>query len=103
VKVQRDVAIGMRDGVRHFANVFRPDDGAAHPVVLSVTPYCKDNAPDRLGMFVMRLSGVRFGQLNCSRRTGFESPDPVFGFARAITSSKPMCGECINPRDMQVR
>ena len=29
-------------------------------------------------MLFMRLSGVRFGKLNCSRWTGFESPDPVF-------------------------
>src|ERR1035438_1023086 len=68
----------MRDGVRLFANVFRPDDGAPHPVVLAVTPYGKDNMPDRLGTLFMRLAGVRFGRLNCSRWTGFESPDPVF-------------------------
>ena len=78
MKFERDVAVTMRDGVRLFANVHQPDDGAAHPVVLSVTPYGKDNTPDRVGMFFMRLAGVRFGQLNCSRWTGFESPDPVF-------------------------
>jgi predicted acyl esterase len=78
VKFKRDVAVVMRDGVRLFANVFRPDDGAPHPVVLSVTPYGKDNMPDRLGTLFMRLAGVRFGRLNCSRWTGFESPDPVF-------------------------
>ena len=26
----------------------------------------------------MRLSGVKFGKVNCSRLTGFESPDPVY-------------------------
>jgi predicted acyl esterase len=26
----------------------------------------------------MRFAGVRFGRLECSRWTGFESPDPVF-------------------------
>jgi predicted acyl esterase len=78
VKLERDVAIVLRDGVRLFANVFRPDDGTPRPTVLSVTPYGKDNTPDRIGMFFMRLSGVRFGKLNCSRWTGFESPDPAF-------------------------
>jgi predicted acyl esterase len=78
VKFERNVAVVMRDGVRLFANVFRPDYGAPHPVVLSVTPYGKDNMPDRIGMFFMRLAGVGFGRLNCSRWTGFESPDPVF-------------------------
>jgi predicted acyl esterase len=78
VKLERDVAIVLRDGVRLFANVYRPDDGAPHPVVLSVTPYGKDNTPDRFSMFFMRLAGVRFGKLQCSRWTGFESPDPAF-------------------------
>jgi hypothetical protein len=29
-------------------------------------------------MLAMRAAGVRFGHLNCSRLTGFESPDPQF-------------------------
>jgi predicted acyl esterase len=77
VKFERDAVIRMRDGVLLFANIFRPDDGAPHPVVLSATPYGKDNTPDRISMFFMRLAGVSFGKLNCSRWTGFESPDPV--------------------------
>src|SRR5205823_3749137 len=32
------------------------------PVLMSVTPYGKDALPDRLGMMLMRLSGVRFGR-----------------------------------------
>ncbi|HLJ84774.1 MAG TPA: CocE/NonD family hydrolase [Candidatus Eremiobacteraceae bacterium] len=76
--VDRDAGIRMRDGVRLFASVFRPDDGVPRPIVLSVTPYGKDNTPDRIGMLFMRLAGVSFGKLNCSRLTGFESPDPAF-------------------------
>jgi hypothetical protein len=78
VKIERDVAVPMRDGVRLFSNVYRPDDAAPYPVVLSVTPYGKDNTPDRLGMLFMRLAGVRFGTMTCSRWAGFESPDPLF-------------------------
>ncbi len=78
LKITRDVAVEMRDGVRLFLNVYRPEDKAPHPVVLSVTPYGKDKLPDRIGMTLMRLAGVRFGRLACSHRTGFESPDPVF-------------------------
>jgi predicted acyl esterase len=78
LEFERDVAVVMRDGVRLFANVFRPADAAPRPVVLSVTPYGKDKTPDRLGMLFMRVSGVKFGRLGCSRWTGFESPDPVF-------------------------
>lgn len=68
----------MRDGVRLFANLYRPAADGPHPVIVSVTPYGKDKLPDRLTTFFMRLSGVKFGNLNCSRLTGFESPDPVY-------------------------
>ena len=68
----------MTDGVRLAANVFRPAGGEACPAILSVTPYGKDNLPDRTFMFFMRLAGVRFGKLDCSRWTGFEAPDPIY-------------------------
>jgi uncharacterized protein len=74
--VEKNVAVPMSDGVILRANVFRPDHVA--PVVMSMTPYGKDNTPDRIGMLAMRLSGVRFGKLNCSPMTGFESPDPQY-------------------------
>ncbi|MGA2666001.1 MAG: CocE/NonD family hydrolase [Nitrososphaerales archaeon] len=110
MKLERDVAVVMRDGVHLFANVSRPDDDGPHPVVLSVTPYGKDNTPDRLGMLLMRLSGVRFGRLNCSRMTGFESPDPAFwvdaGYgvvqadARGMNRSEGQAG-ALTPTDAQ--
>jgi putative CocE/NonD family hydrolase len=85
IKLDRDVAVTMRDGIRLMANVFRPADDRAAPVVMSVTPYGKDATPDWVFMTLMRLAGVRFGALDCSRWTGFEAPDPVFwvqaGFA----------------------
>jgi predicted acyl esterase len=68
----------MRDDVRLMANVFRPAKTVRVPVIMSVTPYGKDKTPDWLGMLLMRLAGVRFGSLDCSRWTGFEAPDPVY-------------------------
>jgi putative CocE/NonD family hydrolase len=68
----------MRDGVRLFVNLFKQEAGGSYPVIMSVTPYGKDKLPDRLTAFFMRLSGVKFGKLNCSRLTGFEAPDPVY-------------------------
>ena len=76
--IERDLAVPMRDGVRLFANLFRPTTDGKYPVIISVTPYGKDKLPDRVANFFMRLSGVKFGNLNCSRLTGFESPDPVY-------------------------
>jgi hypothetical protein len=78
IVIERDVALPMRDGVHLFANLYRPTTHGSYPVVVSVTPYGKDKLPDRLANFFMRLSGVKFGRLNCSRLTGFESPDPVY-------------------------
>jgi uncharacterized protein len=76
VIVELDVPVTLSDGVTLRINVFRPQQVA--PVILSMTPYGKDNAPDHIGMLAMRLSGVRFGHLNCSKLTGFESPDPKY-------------------------
>src|SRR5260370_19859329 len=76
--MDRDVPVAMRDGVLLMANVFRPFAPGPAPVLMSVTPYGKDALPDRVGTLLMRLSGVRFGKLDCSRWTGFEAPDPLF-------------------------
>ena len=77
IVIERDLAVPMRDGVRLFANLFRPAADGLYPVIMSVTPYGKDKLPDRIATFFMRLSGVKFGKLNCSRLTGFESTDPA--------------------------
>ena len=77
ITVERDIAVSMRDGTRLFVNLFKPVADQPLPVIMSVTPYSKDKLPDRLNSFFMRLSGVKFGRLNCSRLTGFESPDPL--------------------------
>ena len=75
--IERDLAVPMRDGVRLFANLFKPVADGPSPVIMSVTPYGKDKAANGIPSLFMRLSGVRFGKLECSRLTGFESPDPV--------------------------
>lgn len=84
--LERDVPVPMPDGVRLAANVFRPAAAGSEaepaaetlPAILSVTPYGKDKLPDRKFMLLMRLAGVRFGKLDCSRWTGFEAPDPIY-------------------------
>jgi putative CocE/NonD family hydrolase len=86
IAINRDVAVPMRDGVRLFANVYRPAAEQACPVIMSVTPYGKDNKlGDRIVNVLMRLSGIKFGQVNCSGLTGFESPDPVYWVQQGYT------------------
>jgi len=76
--MEQNVPVVMPDGVRLFANIFRPAKSGRYPAILSVTPYSKDAAPDRKTMFLMYLTGVRLGKLRCSRWTGFESADPMY-------------------------
>lgn len=73
--------VPMADGCELAVNVFRSSGGGKSPVILSVTPYGKDNLPDRTMVF-MRLARVHFGDLRCSRWTGFESPDPLYWVPR---------------------
>ena len=42
VIVDKHVDVAMRDGTRLKANVYRPDDGERHPVLLTRLPYGKD-------------------------------------------------------------
>jgi uncharacterized protein len=73
-----NLAVPMRDGARLFANLYRPAAGCQCPLIMSLRPYGKDKLPDHVANFFMRLSAVKFGKLNCSRLTGFESPDPAY-------------------------
>jgi predicted acyl esterase len=82
IAIERDLVVPMRDGVRLFANLFRPAVDDRYPVIMSVTPYGKDKLPDRVSTFFMRLAGVKFGNVNCSRLTGFEAPDPAYWVAQ---------------------
>ncbi len=43
--VERDVACRTRDGVTLMADVYRPDDGERHPVLIQRTPYDKTYYP----------------------------------------------------------
>lgn len=44
IRILRDVVIPMRDGTVTAAEVWLPDDGVAHPALLSRTPYLKEFA-----------------------------------------------------------
>ena len=42
VKIEKGVAASMRDGVKLYATVFRPDAPGKFPVILIRTPYNKE-------------------------------------------------------------
>lgn len=81
VRFDRDVSVYVRDGTRLSVNVFRPDDHAEHPVILSAHPYGKDALPKprRAGYgmpFQLRMlpQSVPF---RFSAWTSWEAPDPA--------------------------
>src|SRR5215470_16774040 len=46
VKYERNAAIKMRDGITLHADIFRPNADGKFPVLLTRTPYNKDNEVD---------------------------------------------------------
>ena len=42
VRVEKNVAVPMRDGIKLYANIYRPDDDRKFPVILIRMPYGKD-------------------------------------------------------------
>ena len=58
VTIEFDVPVAMRDGTRLFADVYRPADDGAHPVLLQRTPYDKSSPDTR----VRALDAVRAAQ-----------------------------------------
>src|ERR1700722_14250107 len=78
VIVERDIAVPTRDGIVLRANLVLPAGAKPCPVIMSVTPYGKDSGRARLIAFLMRLTGVRFGDIRVSHFTSFEAPDPLY-------------------------
>ncbi len=81
----------MPDGVRLACNIFRPDKPGRFPVVVSMTPYGKDQTPPAFKPdgspipsaytpFVYRVHshGADLGHMKISMLTPWEGPDPAF-------------------------
>ncbi|NLT06513.1 MAG: CocE/NonD family hydrolase [Solirubrobacterales bacterium] len=87
VRVDRDVAVAVRDGTILRVNVHRPAGDGPFPVLMCAHPYGKDALPARRRGGRWRVSvqyrlfrqpaTVRFSEL-----TGWEAPDPAWWTAR---------------------
>ena len=71
----RDVAIGLRDGVKLRADIFRPEGEDKVPAMLAWSPYGKTGT----GFFDLHLLPERVGvpQSRVSGYQKFEAPDPA--------------------------
>lgn len=85
--IERNVAITLRDGIRIFADIYRPEGQDSLPVLLGWSPYGKHGQTNRV---FWPASGVNPDWL--SPLTAFEAPDPVFwgqaGFAVAYVDPR---------------
>lgn len=71
--IEYDAPVRLRDGIEIYADVFRPEDVAAAPVIVAWGPYGK-HAPVKYDIFPKH--GVDPAWI--SRYAGFEAPDPLY-------------------------
>jgi predicted acyl esterase len=86
IRVDRDVAVPMRDGTKLRANVFRPNGEGRHPVIMCAHPYGKDVLPKRWPLGYLPLARYRFMRqpdpIAFSAYTTWEAPDPSYWVPR---------------------
>lgn len=90
IRFDRDVRVRMRDGTHLMANIFRPAGQDRCPVVLSVSPYGKDELPNR-DYRLFRLLGMDVGSFDASDYAAFEAPDPAFWVPRGYVVIHANC------------
>jgi uncharacterized protein len=69
IRMERDVAVKMRDGITIYTDIYRPDGAENVPAIIAWSPYGKQPL-DR------EIRGVSAGVV--SRYTKFEGPDPMY-------------------------
>jgi predicted acyl esterase len=81
IVAEKDVPVVMRDGVRLYTNVYRPEEQGVFPVIMSFSAYGKDIDPamNALKFGILRkLIGLSMGSHRISENTPFEAPDPAY-------------------------
>ena len=86
--IERDIAVRLRDGVRIYVDIYRPDGPPGEkdlPVIIGWGPYGKHT----VGRTYSRESGVRPEWV--SKYTGFEGVNPLYWVPRgyAIVNANP--------------
>ena len=79
MRIERNVAVPMADGVRIYVDVFAPEDAKAVPALIAWGPYGKHNDASMYQVFHDDVGGTGGGVRPewVSRHTPFEGPDPV--------------------------
>src|SRR3954451_3993494 len=67
---EQDVAIPLRDGALIYANVYRPNDTGAYPVIMTLGPYGKD-------LHFRDFNPIAYAQIaEHDRHLNWETPNP---------------------------
>ncbi|HEU4625653.1 MAG TPA: CocE/NonD family hydrolase [Steroidobacteraceae bacterium] len=83
--IERNAAVRLRDGVRIYVDIYRPDGVAGDlPALLGWSPYGKHNTSDRLAW---PEAGIAPGWM--SAYTAFEAPDPMYWCPRGYAIVYP--------------
>jgi predicted acyl esterase len=72
--IEYDTTVKMRDGVKIYVDVFRPDKEGKYPVIICWGPYGKKGRPTIYSL--MGNTGLNDEDFN--KYTGFEAGDPVY-------------------------
>ncbi len=77
---EKDILVEMRDGIKLAVNIYRPNKSGKFPVIMSFSPYGKDESPQEWGNKLKSFfkTGLSMGRLCISQSTPFEAPDPGF-------------------------
>lgn len=86
IRMLRDVAVTLRDGVTIYTDVFLPAEEGHYPALLAWSPYGKEVGGQMLDDVPMR-SGVP--QSMTSGLEKFEAPDPAYWCARGYAVVNP--------------
>jgi len=91
IQIERDVMVILPDGIKLACNVYRPNKPGKFPVILSMTPYGKDQTPptfkpdgsplpNSYDPYLLRVyaHGADLGHMKISMLAPWEGPDPAF-------------------------
>jgi uncharacterized protein len=82
--IERDVAVAMRDGVKLYIDIFRPDKEGKYPVLVNWGPYGKFG---RIKHDIRGNCGIEDREFN--EYTAFEGGDPVYWCMHGYTLINP--------------
>jgi uncharacterized protein len=76
MRIERDVAVKMRDGVTIYTDIYRPENGTNLPAIVAWSPNGKQPLADRVRRGTPHGSG--FGLYEVSPYARSEGPDPAY-------------------------